>query len=116
VLVDGKGVGDVGAVVLRDRELLAEDGMVVVAVTLDRETGAVVAGPEIASRGWVYEREAEAVLDEAKTALREALAGLSSEGPLAREAVASLLRGTLRRFIQQRYDRKPIVLPMVLDA
>ena len=56
------------------------------------------------------------MLDEAKTALREALAGPSSEGPLAREAVASLLRGTLRRFIQQRYDRKPIVLPMVLDA
>ena len=66
VLVDGKGVGDVGPVVLRDRQLLAEDGMVVVAVTVDRGTGAVVAGPEIVSRGWVYEREAEAVLEEAR--------------------------------------------------
>ena len=74
VLVDGKGIGDVGAVVLRDRELLAQDGMVVVAVTVDRGTGEIIAGPEIASRGWVYERESETVLEEARTVLREALA------------------------------------------
>jgi len=116
VLVDGKGVGDVGAVVLRDRELLAEDGMVVVAVTVDRVTGEVLAGPELASRGWVYERESEGVLEEAKAALREALAAHPRETPLAREALVALLRGTLRRFITQRYDRKPIVLPLVLDA
>ena len=116
VLVDGKGVGDVGPVVLRDRQLLAEDGMVVVAVTVDRATGALVAGPEIVSRGWIYEREAEAVLEEAKTAVREALAAERSESPLGREALVALLRGTLRRFITQRYDRKPIVLPVVLDA
>jgi ribonuclease J len=116
VLVDGKGVGDVGAVVLRDRQLLAEDGMVVVAVTVDRATGAIVAGPEIVSRGWVYEREAEDVLEEAKTALREALAEQRGKAPLERDALVALLRGTLRRFISQRYDRKPIVLPVVLDA
>jgi ribonuclease J len=115
VLVDGKGVGDVGPVVLRDRELLAEDGMVVVAVTVSRETGAIIAGPEIASRGWVYEREAEAVIEDAKAAVREALVA-QSKAPLAREALASLLRGTLRRFITQRYDRKPVVLPLVLEA
>jgi ribonuclease J len=116
VLVDGKGVGDVGAVVLRDRQLLAQDGMVVVAVTMDRETGQVVAGPEIASRGWVYERESETVLEEAKAVLREALAAHGGEEPMSREVLQSLLRGTLRRFISQRYDRKPIVLPMVLEA
>jgi ribonuclease J len=116
VLVDGKGVGDVGPVVLRDRQLLAEDGMVVVAVTVDRATGALVAGPEIVSRGWVYEREAEGVLEEARTAVREALAAERRESPLGREALVALLRGTLRRFITQRYDRKPIVLPVVLDV
>jgi ribonuclease J len=127
VLVDGKGIGDVGTVVLRDRQLLAEDGVVVVAVTVDRTTGAVVAGPEIVSRGWVYEREAEAVLEEAKAAVREALAEEAEEGeeeaeeeaaaaPLDRDALVALLRGTLRRFISQRYDRKPIVLPIVLEA
>jgi ribonuclease J len=103
-------------VVLRDRELLAEDGMVVVAVTVDRATGAVVAGPELASRGWVYEREAEGVLEDAKAAVREALAEQASEAPLGREALAGLLRGTLRRFISQRHDRKPIVLPLVLEV
>jgi ribonuclease J len=115
VLVDGKGVGDVGAVVLRDRQLLGEDGMVVVAVTVDRATGAVIAGPEIVSRGWIYEREAESVLAEAKEALRAALAEPRDE-PLEREALVALLRGTLRRFITQRYDRKPVVLPVILDA
>jgi ribonuclease J len=114
VLVDGKGVGDVGPVVLRDRELLAEDGMVVVAVTVDRASGAVVAGPEIVSRGWVYEREAEAVLEEARAAVRDALAE-RSDPPLGREALGALLRGTVRRFITQRYDRKPVVLPLVLE-
>jgi ribonuclease J len=116
ILVDGKGIGDVGAVVLRDRELLAQDGMVVVAVTVDRGTGEIIAGPEIASRGWVYERESEAVLEEAKTVLREALAGKTGETPMARDVLQSLLRGTLRRFINQRYDRKPIVLPIILEA
>jgi ribonuclease J len=116
VLVDGKGIGDVGAVVLRDRELLAQDGMVVVAVTVDRGTGEIIAGPEIASRGWVYERESEAVLDEAKTILREALAAKAGAEPMPRDVLQSLLRGTLRRFISQRYDRKPIVLPIILEA
>jgi ribonuclease J len=116
VLVDGKGVGDVGPVVLRDRQLLAEDGMVVVAVTVDRATGAVVAGPEIASRGWVYEREAESVLADARTAIRDALAEAQRDGPLERETLVTLLRSTLRRFITQRYDRKPIVLPLILEA
>ena len=116
VLVDGKGIGDVGTVVLRDRELLAQDGMVVVAVTVDRGTGEIIAGPEIASRGWVYERESETVLDEAKAILREALAARSGEEPMPRDVLQSLLRGTLRRFISQRYDRKPIVLPVILEA
>jgi ribonuclease J len=116
VLVDGKGIGDVGAVVLRDRQLLAQDGMVVVVVTVDRESGEIIAGPEIASRGWVYERESEAVLEEARTVLREALQQKSEEQPMARDVLQSLLRGTLRRFISQRYDRKPIVLPIVLEA
>jgi ribonuclease J len=115
VLVDGKGVGDVGPVVLRDRQLLAEDGTVIVAVTVDRASGAIVAGPEIVSRGWVYEREAQAVLEDARAAVREALAE-RRETPLGREALVALLRGTVRRFITQRYDRKPVVLPVVLEV
>ncbi|MBI2462581.1 MAG: ribonuclease J [Candidatus Rokubacteria bacterium] len=116
VLVDGKGIGDVGAVVLRDRELLAQDGMVVVAVTVDRGTGEIIAGPEIASRGWVYERESAAILEEAKQVIRDALGRHDPEVPMEREALRSLLRGSLRRFISQRFDRKPVVVPIILEA
>ena len=83
---------------------------------MDRVTGALVAGPEIASRGWVYEREAEGVLEEAKAALREALAAHAARRRSRGRRSSALLRGTLRRFINQRYERKPIVLPIVLDA
>ena len=117
VLVDGRGIGDVGPVVLRDRQLLGQDGMVVVAVTVARGTTTVVAGPEIVSRGWVHERESEAVLAEARAALTEALAARAGdEEPLSREALASVLRATMRRFIKERHDRKPVVLPLVLEA
>jgi ribonuclease J len=115
ILVDGKGVGDVGPVVLRDRELLSEDGMVVVAVTVAPGTGRIVAGPAIVSRGWVYERESAEVLEAALAATREALAGRLADGPLPRAELELVLRGALRRFIKARFDRKPVVLPLVLE-
>jgi ribonuclease J len=117
VLVDGRGIGDVGPVVLRDRQLLGQDGMVVVAVTVARGTTTVVAGPEIVSRGWVHERESEVVLAEARAALAEALAARAGDDePLSRDALAGVLRATMRRFIKERHDRKPVVLPLVLEA
>ena len=82
---------------------------------MDRASGVLVAGSEIVSRGWVYEREAEGVLEDARAAVREALAE-PRETPLGREALIALLRATLRRFITQRYDRKPVVLPVVLEV
>ena len=115
ILVDGRGVGDVGAVVLRDRQLLAEDGMVVVALTVDKATGELLAGPEIASRGFVYVRESEELLDEVKGAIREALAQRDPSVPFDRELFGSLVKGSVRRFINQRFQRKPIVLPVVME-
>jgi ribonuclease J len=115
ILVDGRGVGDVGAVVLRDRQLLAEDGMVVVALTVDKATGELLAGPEIASRGFVYVRESEELLDEVKGAIREALAQRDPSVPFDRELFGSLVKGSVRRFINQRFQRKPIVLPVILE-
>src|SRR5262245_29846535 len=128
VLVDGKGVGDVGSVVLRDRQLLSEGGMVVVALTIDRVTGSIVAGPEIASRGFVYMKDADALMQEVKNAVREALA--AREDVIARDAVAArnepevidkeligaTVRSAVRRFINQRFQRKPVVLPVVLEV
>ncbi len=116
VLVDGKGVGDVGGVVLRDRQLLAEAGMLVVALTVDRTTGSIVAGPEIASRGFVYMKEADALMDEVKTAVRDALAARREPAVFDREQLGATVRSTVRRFVNQRFQRKPVVLPVILEV
>jgi ribonuclease J len=116
VLVDGKGVGDVGSVVLRDRQLLAEAGMLVIALTIDRTTGLIVAGPEIVSRGFVYMKEADALMDEVKTAVRDALAGRREPEVFDRELVSAMVRSAARRFINQRFQRKPVVLPVILEV
>jgi ribonuclease J len=116
VLVDGKGIGDVGAVVLRDRQLLAEAGMVVVALTIDGQTGAIVAGPEIASRGFVYMKEADELMEEVKAAVREALAARQEPEVIDKELIGATVRSAVRRFINQRFQRKPVVLPVVLEV
>jgi ribonuclease J len=115
VLVDGKGVGDIGAVVLRDRQLLAQDGLVSVSLVIDH-TGAVVAGPEIASRGFVYVKESEALLDELRAAILAALAGRDPAAPTDRGAIGALVRAAVRHFINQRFQRKPVVLPVILEV
>jgi ribonuclease J len=116
VLVDGKGVGDLGPVVLRDRQLLGESGMVTVALTIDRETGSIVAGPEVASRGFVYMKEADELMDEVKTAVREALAAREEPEVIDKELIGAIVRSAVRRFINQRFQRKPVVLPLVLEV
>jgi len=116
VFVDGKGIGDVGQVVLRDRQLLAEAGMVVVALTVDKTTGSVVAGPEIASRGFVYMKESEELMEEVKQAIREALAARQEPEVIDRELIGAVVRSAVRRFINQRFDRKPVVIPLVLEV
>jgi ribonuclease J len=116
VLVDGKGIGDVGGVVLRDRQLLAQDGMVVVALTVDKNTGDLLAGPEIASRGFVYVKESEELLEEVKAAIRDALARREVATPVDREFLGSLVKGAVRRFINQRFQRKPVVLPVIMEV
>jgi ribonuclease J len=116
VYVDGKGIGDVGAVVLRDRQILAESGMVVVALTIDGQTGSVVAGPEIVSRGFVYMKEADDLMAEVKEAIREALAARKESAVIDRELIGTIVRTAVRRFISQRFQRKPIVIPVILEV
>jgi ribonuclease J len=115
VLVDGTGVGDVGAVVLRDRQILAEEGLVAVAVVVDR-AGRVVAGPDIASRGVVYVKENEPLLEELRAAVVEALAAREPDTPVDREVLGAHLRAAVRSFINQRFRRKPVVLPIILEV
>jgi ribonuclease J len=115
VLVDGKGVGDIGAVVLRDRQILAESGLVTVVVVFGRD-GAVVAGPEIDSRGFVHMKESESLIDELRAAVLAALAGREAGVPVDRETIGTLVRVTVRSFINQRFQRKPVVLPVILEV
>jgi ribonuclease J len=115
VLVDGKGIGDVGAVVLRDRQILNEDGVIAVSLAVDAK-GALVAGPEIATRGVIYVKENEALLEALRAAVIAALAERASDEPSDREAIGARVRLTVRQFVNQRFQRKPVVLPMILEV
>ena len=115
VLVDGKGVGDVGAVVLRDRQILNEDGVIAVSLAVDAK-GALVAGPEIATRGVIYVKESEALLDALRAAVIAALGERASDEPWDREALGARVRTAVRQFVNLRFQRKPVVLPMILEV
>jgi ribonuclease J len=115
VLVDGKGIGDVGAVVLRDREILSEDGVIAVSLAVDAK-GAVVTGPEFASRGVFYVKESEILLDELRTAVLTALGERGPDDPWDCEAIGARVRTAVRQFVNQRFQRKPFVLPMILEV
>jgi ribonuclease J len=115
VLVDGKGVGDVGAVVLRDRQMLNEEGVIAVALAVDGK-GALVAGPDVATRGVIYVKENEALLAALRAAVIAALAERAPDEPGDREATAARVRLAVRQFVSQRFQRKPVVLPMILEV
>jgi ribonuclease J len=113
--VDGI-VGDVGQGVLRDRRNLAEEGLVVVIVTVDSTTGEVVTGPEIVTRGWVYAPEAEALLDDAKAAVRASLEAAADEGATDFDTLRRHARRSLGKFINERTKRRPAVIPVVMEV
>jgi ribonuclease J len=115
VLVDGKGIGDVGAVVLRDRQILNEEGVIAVSLAVDAK-GALVAGPEIATRGVIYVKENEALLEALRAAVIAALGERTLEEPWDREAIGARVRTTVRQFVNQRFQRKPVVLPMIVEV
>jgi ribonuclease J len=113
--VDGI-VGDIGQGVLRDRRQLAEEGVVVVIVTVDQRNGEIVTGPEIVTKGWVYAPEAEALLEEAKAAVRAELAVAASDGATDFESIRRHARRALGRFINERTRRRPAVIPVVMEV
>lgn len=116
VLVDGLGVGDVGNIVLRDRRHLSQDGLIVVVVTIDAEDGKISAGPDIISRGFVYVRESEQLIDEARNVVKEALA--SCEGKSIREwtFIKTKIKDVLKEFLWQKTKRSPMILPIIMEV
>lgn len=116
ILVDGLGVGDVGSVVLKDRIHLADDGIIVVAVTLDSVTGEVIAGPEVDSRGFVYVKESEELINELYEFSCDILEKHYISGSKDRNMLKIKLRDGLSKYITSRTRRSPIVLPIIMEA
>ncbi len=116
VLVDGLGVGDVGAIVLRDRKHLAQDGLIIAAATVDFSTRQVVSGPDVVSRGFVYVRESEELIEEAKKLLYITLQKCLDSELTEWNAIKIRLKDTLSNFIYQKTKRSPMILPIIMEA
>ena len=115
VLVDGRGVGDIGSVVLRDRKHLSEDGLVVVVATIDMEERIVVSGPDIVSRGFVYVKESEELMKEARSIAEASLIRAMSKGHGDRMYIKGVIKDDLAKFIYKETKRKPMILPVIMD-
>jgi ribonuclease J len=115
VFVDGKGIGDVGEVVLKDRKHLSEDGMVVVIIAINQATGEIIYGPDIVSRGFVFEDESQEYLDEAKKVVLDTLANVNTEVRGDWGEVKQEVRRILRRFFNKTIERRPVILPLILE-
>lgn len=116
VLVDGLGVGDVGNIVLRDRKQLSQDGILIVVVTISRKSGEVMAGPDIISRGFVYVRESEALMEDAKERVKDALEKCQSKKMSEWSAIKSQIRDALGKFLYEKTRRRPMILPIIMEV
>jgi ribonuclease J len=116
ILVDGLGVGDVGPVVLRDRRLLAQDGVVICVVTIDAQNGEVLAGPDLITRGFVFEEESRDFLDEAADGVLDALEILEGEHVVEWSAIKKAIRRSLGQFVWEKTRRRPMILPIIMEV
>ncbi|MDQ5983225.1 MAG: Ribonuclease J1 [Eubacteriales bacterium SKADARSKE-1] len=116
VLVDGLGIGDVGSIVLRDRKHLAQDGLIVVVCTIDFTNGFVVSGPDIVSRGFVYVREAEPLMEAAKTKTAEVLEDCNNKGIHEWGVIKTKIKDTLSKFFYEKTKRSPMILPIIMEV
>jgi ribonuclease J len=115
VLVDGLGVGDVGNIVLRDRKHLSQDGLIVIVVTISKESGQVIAGPDIISRGFVYVRESEDLMEDAKLKIKEALSKCEEKQITEWGTIKSQVKDSLKEFIYSKTKRNPMILPIIME-
>lgn len=116
ILIDGLGVGDVGNIVLRDRRHLSEDGLMVVVVTISKESGEVVAGPDIISRGFVYVRESEDLMHNARLIVKKALENCSGRQMKEWSYMKNSIKDDLKNFLYQKTKRNPMILPIIMEV
>lgn len=115
VLVDGLGVGDVGNIVLRDRKHLSQDGLIVVVITTEKESGAIIAGPDIISRGFVYVRESEDLIDKVREITKSTIEKCESKRKNDWSAKKSTIKDELRDYLYEKTKRKPMILPIIME-
>ncbi|HEY8348395.1 MAG TPA: ribonuclease J [Clostridia bacterium] len=115
ILVDGLGVGDVGSIVLRDRKLLSQDGLIVVVITTEKESGQIIAGPDIISRGFVYVRESEDLMENAREIIKQTLAKLDGKRANDWAAKKNVIKNDLREYLYEKTKRKPMILPIIME-
>ena len=116
ILVDGLGVGDVGSIVLRDRQHLSQDGLIVIVLTMDSSTGEVVAGPDVISRGFVYVRESENLMDDVKAVVRKEIKKCEEKGIRDWSTIKSRTRENLRDYIFAKTKRNPMIIPIIMEV
>lgn len=116
ILVDGLGVGDVGNVVLRDRQHLAEDGILIVVMSLDKYSGQLVAGPDIVSRGFVYVKESDELLEEARQVVDNAISGCLDRGITDWGKLKSTTKDVLSEYVWRKTKRRPMILPIIMEV
>jgi len=116
VMVDGLGVGDVGNIVLRDRKHLAQDGLIVIVVTISSENGMVVAGPDIISRGFVYVRESEGLMDDIKTIAKTTLLVCEENKVRDWSTLKNSMKSKISEYLYQETKRKPMILPVIMEV
>lgn len=116
VFVDGLGVGDVGNIVLRDRQLLSQNGLIIIVVTLDRYSNQLVAGPDIVSRGFVYVRESETLMEDCRITCQEALDRCLSRGVTDWGKIKSVIKDDMGEFLWKRTKRSPMILPIITEV
>ena len=116
ILVDGLGVGDVGNIVLRDRQRLAEDGILIVVLTLEKYGNQVLAGPDIVSRGFVYVRESEDLMDEARRIVSDALDECMEKNITDWGKIKNIMKDSLSDFLWKRTKRNPMILPIIMEV
>ena len=116
ILVDGLGVGDVGNIVLRDRQNLAENGIIIVVLTLEKYTGQLVAGPDIVTRGFVYVREAEELLDEARAIVTDSVLRCLDKNITDWSKIKNIIKDDISEYLWKKMKRNPVILPIIMEA
>ncbi len=116
VLVDGLGVGDVGNIVLRDRQHLSQDGLIVIVLTMNSQTGEVIAGPDVISRGFVYVRESENLMDDVKSVVRHEISKCEQRGIRDWATIKTTVRENLRDYIFMKTKRNPMIIPIIMEV